>query len=78
MSPPGGGSTSSSHTSSNSWSADGFDEHFGFFGELEFKQNGPAEIVQAFLVVNDFMSWAGACRNTRCRLASALWINNCY
>ncbi len=36
-----------------------FDEHFGFFSELEFKQNGPAEIVQAFLVVNDFMSWAG-------------------
>ena len=35
-----------------------FDDHFGFFTEAEWKQGGGADIVQAYLVVNDFMSWA--------------------
>lgn len=37
-----------------------FDDTFGWFGEVEWKQGGGAEIKQAYLVVNDFLSWTGA------------------
>lgn len=36
-----------------------FDDHFGFFAEAEWMQAGAADILQACLVTNDFMSWAG-------------------
>lgn len=36
-----------------------FDDNFGFFGEAEWKQGGGADLTQGYLVVNNFMSWAG-------------------
>lgn len=36
-----------------------FDDNFGFFGEAEWKQSGGADLTQGYLVVNNFMSWAG-------------------
>ena len=37
-----------------------FDDHLGFFANTGWRQAGTADILQAYLVGNDLLSWAGA------------------